>query len=155
MWYTMASSLTNQAEKIKLKNKELFTDAFNICKKLLIEEDCYINDRENNSFSDLSIVHGHKMYKAMIQALNSITASNVQPDKIELSNKQLKQAPVKRKPYNNLVLDANHDQEQINNVVRHSSKNQDDIPSKPNGTTVDFIQPKKKFKPSKFSHIYK
>ncbi|KAF7990034.1 hypothetical protein HCN44_008708 [Aphidius gifuensis] len=69
--------LIMEEEKIN-KDKQLFTDAFNICWELLKEKNYYLNDRENVSlYSDTALNYGENMFEVMVVILRNIITSNI------------------------------------------------------------------------------
>lgn len=60
------------------KDKQLFTDAFNICWELLKEKNYYLNDRQNVSlYSDAALIYGENMFEVMVVILRNIITSNI------------------------------------------------------------------------------
>lgn len=146
----METTTVNRLKNIKLKNKELFTDSFNICWELLKNANYYLsNHRKDNFLSDLSCTHGQSMYRAMVAVMDNIiksdfdiaptiTGSNENNDNMDddSSDNDCNDDP---------LFDSNLHQQKVYEMTSRTDK----ISSKKNTITDDIIYPNKRFKPSK------
>ncbi|XP_044020059.1 kinesin-related protein 4-like [Aphidius gifuensis] len=147
----METTTNNQVKNIKLKDKELFTDSFNICWELLKNANYYLSNRENNnSFSDLSCTHGQIMYKAMMTVMDNIIKYDVD---IALPKTEPNDGDIDDDSFhdcNNPRFDTNLHQQEVYQVTSHT----DEITSNKNGIEDDAIYPNKRFKSNEMDPLF-
>lgn len=120
-------------------DKQLFTDSFLICWKLLKQNNYYLSERVHYEIhSDLSIMYGQHMYNAMMVVMNKIMLLNTdivirKKSEIEFENSDSD---------NSINKDLDYD-EQVNRTA--SRKNHHESIKKKE-STVNFIHTQKRVK---------